>query len=64
MSPEQLRSLPSGRSEPEFDQPYVWGRPPATYLAPRQVVRLTILRSRLDDRHLLRHRAPALEAGE
>jgi hypothetical protein len=28
------------------------------YLAPRQIVRLMIMRSRLDDRHLLRNRAP------
>ena len=29
------------------DDTYTWGRAPSTYLAPRQVVRLTILRSRL-----------------
>lgn len=40
------------------DQPYVWGRPPASYLSPRQLVRLTILRSRIEDRHLLRGRTP------
>ena len=51
---------PSGTSA-DFDQGYVWGRPPGTYLAPRQVVRLMIFRSRLDDRHLLRSRAPAHE---
>ena len=51
--------LQPGRTESDFDQNYVWGRPAATYLAPRQIVRLMILRSRLDDRHLLRHRAPA-----
>ena len=38
------------------DQPYSWGRPPSTYLSPRQVVRLTILRSELEDRHQLRNR--------
>jgi hypothetical protein len=26
---------------------YVWGRPPGTYLATREIVRLTIFRSRL-----------------
>ena len=31
------------------DQPYTFGRPLSTYLAPRQIVRLTILRSRLRD---------------
>jgi hypothetical protein len=30
------------------DQPYTWGRPPTTYLTYRQVVRLTILRSKLE----------------
>ena len=53
--------LQSGRTESDFDQSYVWGRPAATYLAPRQIVRLMILRSRLADRHLLRHRAPATD---
>ena len=31
----------------DYDAPYTWGRPPSTYLAFRQIVRLTILRSRL-----------------
>jgi hypothetical protein len=39
-----------------IDQPYSWGRPPSTYLSPRQVLRLTILRSTLEDRHELRNR--------
>ena len=39
-----------------FDQTYTWGRTPNTYLAPREIVRLTILRSRLADRHELRNR--------
>jgi hypothetical protein len=38
------------------DLPYTWGRTPSTYLAEREIVRLTILRSRLQDRHELRHR--------
>jgi hypothetical protein len=29
--------------------PYAFGRPLTTYLAPRQIVRLTILRSKLRD---------------
>jgi hypothetical protein len=33
----------------DLDQPYVWGRPPTTYLCYRQIVRLTILRSKLED---------------
>jgi hypothetical protein len=32
----------------DHDTPYRWGRPPTTYLAYRQVVRLTILRSKLE----------------
>jgi hypothetical protein len=32
----------------DHDAPYRWGRPPTTYLAYRQVVRLTILRSKLE----------------
>jgi hypothetical protein len=32
----------------DHDQPYRWDRPPSTYLAFRQVVRLTILRSKLE----------------
>jgi hypothetical protein len=64
MSPEQLRPATGGRPESGFDQSYVWGRPPATYLSQRQVARLMILRSRLDDRHLLRNRAPTGEADE
>jgi hypothetical protein len=35
-----------------YDMPYAWGRPPSTYLAPRQVARLTILRSRIRERCL------------
>jgi hypothetical protein len=60
MSPEHLQ--PTAGSE--YDQIYMWGRPTATYLAPRQIVRLMIMRSRLDDRHLLRNRAPASDATE
>jgi hypothetical protein len=48
----------------DYDQVYMWGRPAATYLAPRQIVRLMILRSRLDDRHLLRNRAPTSDAAD
>jgi uncharacterized protein YbjT (DUF2867 family) len=31
------------------DWPYTFGRPASTYLSPREIVRLTILRSRLGD---------------
>jgi hypothetical protein len=33
----------------DHDQPYTWGRPPSTYMTYRQAVRLTILRSKLED---------------
>jgi hypothetical protein len=32
------------------DWPYTFGRPASTYLSPREIVRLTILRSRLRER--------------
>jgi len=32
----------------DHDFPYTWGRPATTYLTYRQVVRLTILRSKLE----------------
>jgi hypothetical protein len=32
----------------DHDQNYTWGRPPTSYLNYRQVVRLTILRSKLE----------------
>jgi len=60
MSPEQLQPATGSG----FDQVYFWGRPTATYLAPRQIVRLMIMRSRLEDRHLLRNRAPLSDATE
>jgi hypothetical protein len=40
----------------DYDHAYTWGRPASTYLAPREVVRLMILRSRLEERLGLRHR--------
>jgi len=40
----------------EYDEPYTWCRRPETYLAPREIVRLTILRSRLGPRADLRNR--------
>ena len=43
-------------SPSSFDQPYTWGRDPSTYLAPREIVRLAILRSRLEHRAQLRKR--------
>jgi hypothetical protein len=41
------RFQPSG-----FDAPYTFGRPPSTYLTQREIVRLTILRSKIRDSRL------------
>jgi hypothetical protein len=53
MNPQSVeRESASSVNDPpgaDHDQPYTWGRPPTTYLPYRQVVRLTILRSKLED---------------
>lgn len=40
----------------DHDEPYTWGLSPSMYLAERQVARLMVFRSRLDDRRALRSR--------
>jgi hypothetical protein len=40
---------PTHRQESVNDMPYRFGRPISVYLAPREIVRLTILRSKLRD---------------
>ena len=40
----------------DHDEPYTWGLAPTMYVAPRQVARMMVLRSRLDNRHVLRER--------
>ena len=41
------------RTEPTgFDAPYTFGRPASTYLAAREIVRLTILRSKVRETRL------------
>jgi len=47
-------------SDATFDLSYTWGLPPSAYLATRQIARLTILRSRILDRHVLRNRRSAI----
>ena len=59
MNAEPISSPPHERDAADHDQPYTWGRPPSTYLAPREVARLMILRSRLEERQSLRHRGRA-----
>ena len=43
----QHRAEPTG-----VDAPYTLGRPASTYLAPREIVRLTILRSKVRETRL------------
>jgi hypothetical protein len=52
----QPENTESFKALPSLDEPYTWGRPTSTYLSPREVVRLTIVRSRLADREDLRAR--------
>ena len=59
MNAEPISSPPHERDAADHDQPYTWGRSPSTYLAPREVVRLMIVRSRLEERQTLRHRGRA-----
>ena len=49
MKPDHARP----KNEPHqlaHDQPYAWGRPPSTYLPFRAIIRLAILRSKLESR--------------
>lgn len=59
MNSESTRFPSHSRDTADRDQTYTWGRPASTYLAPREVVRLTIVRSRLEERQTLRHRGRA-----
>jgi hypothetical protein len=52
----------------DYDVPYTWGRPPTTYLATRELVRLMILHAKLEavrsERlHLTSPRAPHTSNG-
>ena len=59
VSPEPTSYPSRERDAADHDQPYTWGRLASTYLAPREVVRLMILRSRLEQRRDLRNRGRA-----
>jgi hypothetical protein len=48
----------------DHDQPYTWGRPASTYLSFRHVVRLMILRSRLEAVRAERGLSVRLACGE
>ena len=47
---EPIASTPSVADPPggDHDQPYTWGRPASTYLSFREMVRVTILHSKLE----------------
>jgi hypothetical protein len=47
---------PFSNTEATFDLAYTWGLPPSSYLATRELARLTLLRSRIESRHELRNR--------
>jgi hypothetical protein len=48
----------------DHDEPYTWGLPPTMYVAPRQVARMMVLRSRIENRHALRGRVVRLPLPE
>jgi hypothetical protein len=49
MSPDSNQTQRDAQPKLGVDVPYTFGRPASTYLAPRQIVRLTILRSKLHE---------------
>jgi hypothetical protein len=44
------KDQPAGNLNRGIDQAYTFGRPPSAYVSPRQVVRLTIYKSKLYER--------------
>ena len=50
MYPEPTRAPNCDSPAAGYDEPYTFGRPPSTYLPTREIVRLMILRSKLQDR--------------
>jgi hypothetical protein len=63
VTPEQT-SLPQPIQPPlptssSHDEPYTWGRRPSTYVSFRDIVRLTILRSKLEAVRRERLQAPS-----
>jgi hypothetical protein len=44
------------RGAADNDEPYTWRLSPNMYLSERQIARLMVLRSRLENRHTLRNR--------
>jgi hypothetical protein len=52
MNEEAARGVSSHQQQIQEEQAFTWGRPPFTYLPFRAVIRLAILRSKLE---LVRH---------
>jgi len=48
MNPEPTCAARHNQQAMQVDEPYTYGRPASTYLSWRAVVRLTILRSKLE----------------
>ena len=48
MNEEVDRGVSSSQQQIQDEQTFTWGRPPSTYLPPRAVIRLAILRSKLE----------------
>jgi hypothetical protein len=48
MNEEAARGVSSDQQQIQAEQGFTWGRPPSTYLPFRAVVRLAILRSKLE----------------
>jgi hypothetical protein len=50
MPRESTAHTPHHQPGVAYDEPYTFGRPPSTYLATREIVRLILLRSKLGER--------------
>ena len=48
MNDEAARGVSSHKQQIQEEQAFTWGRPPSTYLPFRAVIRLAILRSKLE----------------
>jgi hypothetical protein len=44
----------------DHDEAYTWGLAPTMYLSQRQIARMIVFRSRLEDRRMLRNRTSPL----
>jgi hypothetical protein len=60
MSIDSSRMPAPEQGAPGHDEPYTWGLAPSMYVSPRQVARMIVFRSRLDDRRTLRDRTMLL----